>query len=565
MQTRKQYLSAIKLKSSATRLAFIIIATFALQGCLPEASGSKLKKLSGATIYKDNQKGCGESYFVFSTGNSCVASCEDYEGTHVGSSSEVETIKKDAKEEILTIITNSKGVCVDDVEVIKRPTNAFSINANTCTCRNGKSDVVNDCDSFCATKPNNANSIVYLDTTPGSEVLLNDKLKTLYNWCKVQLEDGLDAPECFLKLWDGSTEQYVPLTLSVNSNKATANISTITSINKAYVASIVESKSGATTSEFQIYRKQQTSSTPVLGNLKTTPISQYSCLTFGGTYADGVFNRNSEVRLFYYYPSNETPAPLPPYPTNVARNVICHDENTHPGNDSAEYPRFENIPIQFSIWDKTDPRFVSDSTQNGKLTIDKLIDERVAEESSGSTTGQGSLFFQISYFNRPTVQGTTQTAVPLGFMMVPFVESDGKAYCPNQTHFDGNQLIFNILKEFIPETEALYIAEKEAEIIQNGTTNQTIYGNMFIPESKILNVAFYIENGLKIKASAANMASKTIHFYWPIDEREDPLVQGSRKLYTIRSFDTLQGQIPTGVPTSIRPNDKRIGCVPKSN
>lgn len=563
MEKKKQNPIFELFSSMMTRLSFVVVVSLFLQGCLPDAGGSKLKKLAGSAVYKDNQKGCGENYFVFSTGNSCVESCDDYEGTHIGSTSEVDEVKASASEEILTIIANSKGVCIDDVEVIKRPTNAFSINASTCTCRNGKSDVVNDCDAFCSAKPNNANSIVYLETTPGSEVLLNDKLKNLYNWCKVQLDDGLDAPECFLKLWDGSTEQYIPLTLNVNSNKASATISTVTTFNKAYVASIVESKSGATTGEFQIYRKQQTSSAPVQGALKTTPISQYTCLTFGGTYADGVFSRNSEVRLFYYYPSNETPAPLPPYPTNTARNVVCHDENAHPGNDSAEYTRLENIPMQFSFWDKTDPRFVSDTTNNGKLTIDKLLEERYTEESNGKTATL-SLFTQISYFNRPSVLGTTQTAIPLGFMMIPFVDSAGKAYCPKQSDFDGDDLLFNILKEFIPETEALYIAEKEAEVIQNGSNTQTIYGNMFIPESTVIPVAFYIENGLKVKATTNNMASKTIHFYWPIDSREDPLFQGNRKLYTIRTFDTLQGQTPTGISTSIRPNDKRIGCVPKS-
>ena len=565
MEKKRKINEASNMQSLFTHLSILVVLSLFIQGCLPNAAGSKLKKLSGSSIYKDNQKGCGENYFVFSTGNSCVESCDDYEGTHIGSSSEVESLKKDAAENILTIIDNSKGVCVDDVEVIKRPTNAFTIDASTCTCRNGKSDVVNDCDSFCASKPNNANAIIYIDTTPSSEVLLNDKLRNLYNWCKVQLEDGLDAPECLLKLWDGSTEQYVPLTLNVNSNKASATINTVTTFNKAYIASIVETKSGATTGEFQVYRKQQTSTNPVQGALKTTPISQYTCLTFGGTYADGVFNRNSEVRLFYYYPSNETPAPLPPYPANTARNVVCHDENTHPGNDSAEYPRLENIPMQFSFWDKTDPRFVSDSNNNGKLTIDKLIEERYAEESGGARTTNLNLFTQISYFNRPSVLGTTQTAVPLGFMMIPWVDPiTGKAYCPKQSDFDGDDLLFNILKEFIPETEALYIAEKQAEVIQNGNNTQTIYGNMFIPESTLLPVAFYIENGLKVKATANNMASKTIYFYWPIDQREDPLFQGNRKLYTIRTFDTLQGQIPTGVSTTVKPNDKRIGCVPKT-
>lgn len=545
------------------QLFFIVGLMLFLQGCLTDASGSKLKKLSGSNIYKDNQKGCGEDFFVFSTGNTCVESCEDFEGTHAGSSEEVEALKAEASEDILTIIANSKGVCVDDVEVIKRPTNAFSINANSCVCRNGKSDVVNDCDAFCATQPSNANSILYLNTIPGTDVLLNDKLKNLHNWCKVQLEDGLDAPECLLKIWDGSTERYVPVVTSVNSNRATANISLETTINKAYVVSIIESKSGATTGEFQVYRKQQTTSAPVEGNLKITPISQYTCLTYGGQFANGVFTRNSEVRLFYYYPSNETPAPLPPYPANTARNVVCHDENTHPGNDSAEYQRLENIPTQFSFWDKTDPRFVADSTNSNKLVIDKILEERYFEESGGKTATL-NLFTLINYFNRPSVLGTSQTVVPQGFMMIPFVDSSGKAYCPKQSDFDGDDLLFNILKEYVPETEALYLAEKEAEVIQNGTSNQTIYGTMFIPESTLIPVAFYFENGLKVKATANNMAAKTIHFYWPIDSREDPLFQGSRKLYTIRYQDSLQGQTPTGISTSIRPNDKRIGCVPKS-
>lgn len=543
---------------------FLLTLVFTLTACLPEATGSKLRKLSGSAIYKDNQKGCGEKYFVFSTGNTCVEACTDYEGTHVGSSEEVETAKKDATEAILTIIENSKGVCIDDVEVIKRPTNAFTIEPTTCSCRNGKSDVVNDCDATCATKTNSANAILYLNTTPSAEVLLNDKLKNLNNWCRVQIEDGLEAPECYLKLWDGSSEQYVPLNTFVNSNSATADISTVTTFNKTYIASIVETKSGAKSGEFQIYRKPQSSSSTVQGALKITPISQYTCITYGGTTStSGEFLRNSEARIFYYYASNETPAPVPPYASNKPRNVVCHDEFLHPGNDSAEYPRLENIPLHFSMWDKTDPRFVEDAATK-KLAINKILEDRYFEETNGQSATFG-FFTQVTYPNRPSVGTTAQTAIPMGYMMIAFVDSQGKAFCPKQADFSGNDLIYNILGEYVPETEALYLAEKEAEVIQEGSDFKTVYGNMFITESKVLPVAFYIENGLKIKVtSTTSMASKTIHFYWPIDSREDPLFQGNRKLYTIRSPDNLSGQTPSGIPTSIRPNDKRIGCVPKS-
>jgi hypothetical protein len=115
------------------------------------------------------------------------------------------------------------------------------------------------------------------------------------------------------------------------------------------------------------------------------------------------------------------------------------------------------------------------------------------------------------------------------------------------------------------DTEGVYTAEKEAEILLDGNGSYTVrYGTIFITESVLKQYGFYIENGLKIRATQASMNTKTIYFYWPISATDDPLTQGNRKLFTVRTPDTLQGNAPTGQSTTQRSTDKRIGCVPKS-
>ena len=87
---------------------------------------------------------------------------------------------------------------------------------------------------------------------------------------------------------------------------------------------------------------------------------------------------------------------------------------------------------------------------------------------------------------------------------------------------------------------------------------------MFVRETTLKSYGFYIENGIKIKADAAAMHTKTIYFYWPTSTTADPLTQGGRKLFTVRTPSTLNGNVPTGQATTEATTDKRIGCVPKS-
>ncbi len=540
---------------------FVIPLLFFFTSCMPDTS-SKSKNLKTSALYNGTTTGCKNSYFISTTTNTCIDSCEEYEGFHAGTAEEIASFKKTVSTDKAKFIDKSKGVCIEDVPEIKRPSNAFTINASSCSCINGKADSINDCSAVCASKPSTTTAKLFLSLTPGTEVLLNDKLKNLYNWCTVQIDDGLAKPECVMSAWDGSSEVPLAVNLSANSNNATVDVSQL-SYNRTYVIKIVEKYSGATTGEFQLYRKPQSSNNPTVGLLKTTPVSQYTCITYGGEVVGTNFKVTSSLRRFFYYAASETPPPVPPYATNAVHDTVCHDTNLHSGNDSYEYPRLENIPMQFALWAKSDSRLAKTSTsaQENDLAINDLIAERYAEES-GTTGSTFKLFSPVKYPNTPKLTNTNQTTLSLGFIMIPFIDkTTNKSMCPKQSDFEGTDTLFNVLGEFITETEALYIGETSGEVIDGATG--VIYSQMFITEGQLSPVAFYIENGLKIKADATAMRTRTIHYYWPIISGSDPLLQADRRLFTIKYQTELFGASP-GILSTSQPDDKRVGCVPKS-
>jgi hypothetical protein len=298
-----------------------------------------------------------------------------------------------------------------------------------------------------------------------------------------------------------------------------------------------------------------------LGALKVAPISQYTCLSFGTVVnpAGQVF-RDTFVRQIFYFAANENPPPLPPLAAGTVATMVCHDEVLHPGNDSMMYPRLELVPQHFSMWDKSDQRFAADST--GKLKIHSIIEQRLLNEFNITATGV-NLFTLTTLPNRPTQVATGSTAaptgaIPTGFRMIAFVDPlSGKTMCPTRTDFlTTTDPTFMILKDYVDTTEALYLGEKEAEIIGGAA----VYGTMMVTEGILKKYSFYIENGMKIKADQAALNSKTIYYYWPVNSTMDPLLQGTRKLFTVRSSDTLNGQQSSVVAPAA--SDKRVGCVP---
>ena len=540
-------------------------------GCISDPGVSKKRGLVKDFSITDTSVGCGTQYLIASQPDTCTTACGisvvDGTKTHIATSTELAAAKTAASATLLAKINASAGVCIDDAVVVSRPTNQIDIKSDFCSCINGKSDLISDCSSFCAATTSTTAPTLYLNTIIGTDIALNTKLENLYNWCTVQLDGDTTPPQCFLTATDGTnTISNIPVTIASGSNTLSANIQQL-ALDKTYIVKIVEGKTGsnATSKSFQLRRQTQpTTDTSLLGALKITPINQYTCMTYGGTVtATGSIMRTSYARVFYYFASNETPPPIPAAGGSNQSQVVCHDEQLHPGNDSAEYPRLEMIPQLFTMWDKADPRFVNEN--NTGLTINKTITARLLSEYN-ATVNNIDLFKLINYPNRPTTTSTSSANISLGYMMIPFIDTKtGNTFCPTQTEFNGTDPLFNILKDYMDSTEGLYLAEKEAETIQDGTNYKTIYGTMFITESVVKKYGFYIENGVKIKANQSSMNTKTIYYYWPTNDTMDPLLQGNRKLFTVRSPDSLNGNVPTGQATSTRTSDKRIGCVPKSN
>lgn len=548
---------------------FIIVTGLALvSGCVTDPGVSKKRGLvKDFSINNNSSVGCDTGYLILSQSDTCTTACGTDTGVHLANATELADAKLQADEILLAKINGSKGLCVDDVANVARPTNQIDIKSDFCSCIDGKSDLISDCASFCLGVATSATPTLYLNTIIGTDIALNSKLGNLANWCSVQLEGDSTAPQCFLNASDGTTSiANIPVT--VTGNSLTANIQSL-ALNKTYIMKIVEGKTGtnAQSKDFQLRRKSQpVEDNSPLGALKLTPINQYTCMTFGGisTGTDGQISRDpggAYARVFFYFAANETPPPIPPAGGTNQSLVLCHDEQLHPGNDSDEYPRLEMIPQIFAMWDKTDSRFVNEN--NAGLIINKTLTSRLLNEYSVQVT-LIDLFKLINYPNRPTTSSSSTANIALGYMMVPFTDKSGKTFCPTQTDYNGTDPLFNLLKEYMDDTEGLYLAEKEAEVIKDNGVYRTVYGTMFITESVVKKYGFYIENGLKIKADQGSMNTRTIHYYWPTNDTMDPLTQGNRKRFTVRAPDTLNGNVPTGQSTTQRTTDKRIGCVPKS-
>lgn len=563
-----------KIRSLQTILSTLAIAAtmVAASSCIGDASVAKKRGIvKDFSVVKSNQNGCGTDYLVYQAPfDECTKACSpksaDQEGFHLATLEELSTIKKelvaDNSTSILTIVNGSENICVPDVTIETRPTNAININSDFCSCINGKSDIINNCDAFCANKGASDQPTLYVNTTMGPEIALNTKLENLHNWCNVQLENDDTGPKCILSATDGINTYTLPVNTTAGSNSFNVNILSLAK-NRTWILNLVETQTGsnAKSKEFQIRRKDQPSDTDIVtGALKVAPINQYTCMTYGrATDTVGNIVRTSFARIYYYFPANETPTPIAPAGGANQTMLACHDEQLHPYPDSSEFDRLELIPQALAMWDKSDSRFVADPKNAGKLTIHKMLEDELASEFNitGSTIG---IFTLLSFPNRPASGN-----IPLGYVMAPFFDTlTQKTYCPTTTHFTGTQPLMNLLGKYMDSTEGLYLAEKEADTILDNKSYVTLYGTMFVRESTLLTYGFYIENGLKIKASANSMNSKTIYFYWPVSEEADPLASGGRKLYTIRSPSNINGNVPIGQSTSVSTTDKRIACIPKS-
>lgn len=139
--------------------------------------------------------------------------------------------------------------------VADRPTNKISIRGDFCSCKDGKSDIINDCDQFCASVPISSNPVLYVNTILDADITMHPKLGNLYNWCNVQLPQDETTPQCALQVNDGAETFLIATSLNVGSNSFIADISQLKK-DRTYILKLVEFKSGsfAQSREFQVRR-----------------------------------------------------------------------------------------------------------------------------------------------------------------------------------------------------------------------------------------------------------------------------------------------------------------------
>ena len=160
--------------------------------CVTDPGVSKNRGLVKNFSVVKTSKGCDAQFLILSHPDTCTTSCGT--GVHLASASELTEAKNTADDSLLTKISASAGLCVDDVIVNIRPTNQIDIKTDFCSCISGKSDLISDCAAICTNKPVSPAPILYINTIMGIDIALNTKLGNLYNWCTVPLEGALGPP-----------------------------------------------------------------------------------------------------------------------------------------------------------------------------------------------------------------------------------------------------------------------------------------------------------------------------------------------------------------------------------
>lgn len=464
-----------------------------------------------------------------------------------------------------------------------RPDKDILINRTYCACdADGLQIIEGNCQNFCANSGDTFDTL-HLTFSPGTETLLNDftvpnsnptqifKLENTQNWCTQEIDDGNTGVACQVIATDGAqTINLAPTFPSVNA--VNVNIGQLTP-GRVWLITLRETTSGSETDTIQIYRPPARP-LKVANPLFLRPVSEYACITRRGT--PGVLNQAGNppghlfdfaARLHFYFPSGETPPRLPP--TNNGF-VICHDaeaENTT--TDSEQFPRIELQDNIFTLWNPNDPRLTPSDVNNPSSTL--LINQEI-ENRLDAEFGQGATINLFSFIQWPNVPvlsdgSNTPVATPiLGVIMQAFVDQNTNlAFCPGHEQFESGQPLFTILREYIPNTEGLFLAIKEPEAFIDTNGVQSLLPNDFvlIRESLLDKIAFFFDSGTPTKPDDITFQNKTIQFYWPPNVGSPLTRQSQQKLYTVDHPSRINVDNGSGnVFAGNIPSDKRFACIP---
>ena len=475
--------------------------------------------------------------------------------------------------------TEDSSLVTDDLPLcegssVTRPTGALSWKTGYCACKDAVAVSVGNCASVCAGKNTNAVETLFATFTVTEAISLSG-LGSVYGWCKTPLANETANPACKIEAKDSSgNTQDLEVTIAANSNSLTANVENL-SYDKTYILTLIETTSGAKSNSVQLIKLSSDGSGTVLGPLKNAPISQYTCLVREySTSEDGKIYYDSAYRMhFYYVPS------LPPDPIPAGTSyLICHDIfNTalYGINDDVLYPRLENLPGVFNLWDKTDPRFY-DNDNTGSLDVNEIIIQKT-KNFGGNVPASTNFFSSFTWPGSPTLSNnagnSSSTSTALGYYMAPWIDQTTyKSYCLNNTHYSSSNPLYRALRDVLEvETEGLYVGEKAAETILNsdGTTSTGYKDYILIRETDLKAVWFYLKNGTPTAPTDDNVANNAVYFYYPLNKTSPFVRTSTQRIYRVKSAAELSssssssGSTSTGTSTTYPPHDRKIGCVPK--
>jgi hypothetical protein len=466
-------------------------------------------------------------------------------------------------------------VCQD--LVLKRPDNAVFWKTNFCACKDRKPVSYGNCSTFCAEKAATVETL-YASFTVSDAISLSTDLGSVYAWCKTNLPGDTVNPECELQAKDEAGNiMSMEVAIAQGSNSLTANIGDKLAYDKTYVLTLVEKSTGVKSNSIQLIKFSSDTTLPTLGTLRVAPVTQYTCMkrisvvdqSSGDIYYEGAY------RLHFYFVPRLPPAAIPP---GNQSEYVCHDifSQMYGLVDNILYPRFEQIPNSFNLWDTTDPRFY-DNDGNGNMDINDAIVLKT-RNFGGSISASSKFFISFQWtslvFEDQTNAGNTNTSQALGHYMAPWIDQTTfKSYCPTSTHYNGTNPLFKALRDYIGvDTEGLYVGVKPSETFTT-TTGDKVVGDedyLLIRESDLKSVWFYLKSNVPTAPNDDNVTNNAVFFYYPLN-KTSPYVQSStQKLYQVKSAaelsavsGTSSGSTSGGTSTSYPPHDRKIGCIPK--
>lgn len=554
-----------------------LLLLISLMSCIPDGARRTLGSIEG----DDDLSACTDLFFDYQDGNSCVSSCS--ETTQVAATQdEINSLlsSEEVSDGIKDIIKTAKGVCLEADIAEVRPTGEVFIKGDFCVCKSGASISVNadsSCTNTCSSKSEEV-AMLYGSVDIGALISGNAKLVNLYGFCKNSLDNNqLNNPNCEIQFTNGNNESTkVALTVTTGSNRFSANLGAL-NFDETYKFKIIETgtqieNATSDTKQLRMKEPEDTGDVTLEDNLHLTLVNQYTCLlrTVSVNEATSQNYYIDYARYHYYQQSTASTLPLAP---GAATRIFCHDYvKAGNVNDNVAYPRLENIPGHFTVWDVQDPRFVK---SGNNYNVEFLIQQKLIKMGYTNATAK-NYFGTISTCVAPdTADNICVGPDILGYAMTPFIDSNGKSFCPGLNQYnDLSKPEFVAIGEVVGvATEGLYFAEGPREVVtisnSDGTSTDTEIARdlILVRENILKKIWFHLSsNGLPYAPTTATERQAT-YFYWP-PNYDTPFVQqkGFQKLYTVKGSNEIGTNGRTTVEsTSIIPHDRKSFCVPATS